>query len=170
VVDEIVYERSRLVSSAQYRAAEPGSEHTIRYLPHAPNRFETYVGEARDDARGLQIAAGIAGALGLLTLWFFGGRTNRAVLTRRYGYRTVAVVEGITETKNSGRPSGRGYMIWRNPDGGRDESMMHPIEKLNAIGIGAEINIYVRKGHSVWEGDVGPQESDRGSLPNVPRG
>ncbi len=170
IVDDVTYEKSRKVSHSQYSLARPGSTHTIRYLPHRPEKFETYVGEARDDARGFQMIAGFAGVGGLIGLWFYGNRTNRSVLTRKYGYRSVATIEAITETKNSGRPSGRGYLIWRTEGGMRGESLMHPIGKLRAIGIGNLINVYIRKDHSVWEGDVGPQKLSDSQLPKVGRG
>ncbi|MEO1552101.1 MAG: hypothetical protein AAFR93_17030, partial [Pseudomonadota bacterium] len=169
-VGDMTVQRERSVSRTQYRGATEGTLHDIRYLPENPQKFETYVGEAHDGAVRLQWIAGAAGSVGLIALWFVGNRANRAVLTRRLGYRTVARVERIVETKDSGRPSGRGYLVWRTPDGVRGESLMHPIWKLNAIGIHAEINVYVRKGHSVWEGDVGPQERDESRFPKVPRG
>ena len=169
IVDDVTYEKSRKVSDGQYGRARPGSTHTIRYLPHRPDKFETYVGEARDDAQGAQTVAGFAGVGGLIGLWFFGSRTNRSVLTRKYGYLGAATIEAITETLNSGRPSGWGYLIWRTEGGLRGESMMHPIEKMRAIGIGSRINVYIRKDHSVWEGDVGPQKLSDSPLPKVRR-
>ena len=60
-------------------------------------------------------------------------------------------------------------MVWRTADGGRGESLMHPIGKLHAIGAGSKINIYVRKGHSVWEGDVGPRHIPDSNVPKVRR-
>lgn len=164
-----VITRERKVSRAQYNRANPGAAQTIRYLPDRPDKFETYVGQARDNAVVLQWVAGAAGVGGLIALWFVGSRANRAVLTRRFGYRTTVRVDRIVETKNSGRPSGKGYLVWYTDDIVRCESMTHPIGKLRAIGVGAEINIYVRKGHSVWEGDVGPQEVDDSRFPKVPR-
>ncbi|MCK0095415.1 DUF3592 domain-containing protein [Yoonia sp. F2084L] len=168
-VDQQTVQRERKVSRAQHRSAPAGSSHTIRYLPDNPRKFETYVGQAHDGAVIMQWIAGFAGVGSLIALWRVGGRANRSVLTRRFGYRAVAKIERIVETRNSGRPSGKGYLIWRTPDDTRGESMMHPIHKLNAIGTGAEINIYVRKGHSVWEGDVGPQETDDSRIPKVRR-
>jgi hypothetical protein len=169
LVGEQIIERQRKVSQSQYNRSPRGSSHDVRYLPNTPAQFETYVGEAHDDAVALQWFAAISGIGGLIALWFVGGRTNRTVLTRRYGYRTAARIERIVETKTSGRPSGRGYLIWRTKDGVRGESLMHRIGKLNAIGVGADINVYVRKGHSVWEGDVGPHKVDDSRLPQVRR-
>jgi hypothetical protein len=162
-------ERERSVSRGLYRTAPWGAMLEIRYLPDQPTTFETYVGQARDNAVSLQVIAGIAGVAALIILWVFGGRANRAILARRLGYRTVAVVDAVIETKNSGRPSGKGYMVWRTADGVRGESLRHPIGTLRAIGRDAEINVYVRKGHSVWEGDVGPRHVPDSQLPKVRR-
>lgn len=167
--DHVTITRERKVSRSRYNGAPVGSFETIRYLPRDPNRFETYVGKAEDDAVALRWIAGAAGAGGLIALWFVGDRVNRTVLTRKWGYRTVGRVEQVVETKNSGRPSGKGYLIWKTSDGARGESLMHPIGKLNEIGVGAEINVYVRKGHTVWEGDVGPARDAQSRVPNVPR-
>ncbi|MEO1639308.1 MAG: DUF3592 domain-containing protein [Pseudomonadota bacterium] len=163
-----IVQRERTVSKGQYNRATTGTLHEIRYLPDNPRKFETYVGEAHDDAVVLQWVAGGAGSIGLIALWFAGSRANRSVLTRRYGYRSVARVDQIVETKNSGEPSGYGYLIWYTDNKKRGESLMHPIGKLNDIGVGAEINVYIRKGHSVWEGDVGPQETRDSRFPKVP--
>lgn len=162
-------ERERSVSRDLHRRARAGALHEIRYLPDTPRKFETYIGQSRYNAKVAQVVAGVAGVAGLFLLWFRGGRTNQAVLARRYGHRCVAVVENVVETKNSGRPTGHGYLVWRTADGLRGESRRHPIAKLRAIGIDAEINVYVRKGHSVWEGDVGPRHTPDSALPKVRR-
>ncbi len=167
--DQQTVTRESEVSRSYHRRVAPGETVDIRYLPHDPHEFETYVGEKRDNAVMAQVMAGVAGLVSLVALWFLGGKVNKAVLTRRLGYRAVAKVSRVVETKNSGRPSGNGYMQWRTADGVTGESLTHKIGKLRAIGVGAEINVYVRKGYSVWEGDVGPQHEVESNLPKVPR-
>jgi hypothetical protein len=158
--------RERDVTRGQYERATQGTTHTIRYLSDRPSTFETYVGETHDDAVRLQRVAGIAGMGSLIALWWVGRRVNRVILTRRYGHRTTVQVHAVTEAKNA---SGRGYLTWYIDDRRRGKSLMHPISRLRAIGVGAEINIYVRKGYSVWEGDVGPRNVDDSNLPKTPR-
>lgn len=167
--DGLIVSRERGVSRTFYREADQGDLVEIRYLPDDPRNFETYVGQKRRHAVVSQAVAGVAGLISLLTLWILGQKANRAVLARRLGHRTVAVVQTVVETKVSGRPSGKGYMVWRTADGVRGESLTHPIGKLRAIGEGAQINVYVRRKHSVWEGDVGPRVEADSNLPRVPR-
>lgn len=162
--------REREVPSSFYRRVDRGDMVEIRYLPDDPHNFETFVGQKHKEAVIAQVVAGVAGLMSLATLWWFGSRVNKAILARRLGLRTVAVVIDIVETKDSGRPSGYGYLVWRTPDGVRGESMTHKIGKLRAIGRDAEINVYVRQGYSVWEGDVGPRMEVDSNLPKVRRG
>ncbi len=161
--------REREVSRRYHRDVTPGDAVDIRYLPHDPREFEAYIGEKRNNAIWAQVIAGLAGLILLAMLWLMGRKVNRAVLARRLGYRTVAKVIQVVETKDSGRPSGGGYMIWQTGDDIRGESLMHPIGKLRAIGSGAEINVYVRKVHSVWDGDVGPRIVPDSRVPKVRR-
>ncbi len=169
VVDNAVIEDQRSVSQSLYRDTRVGGLHEVRYLPSDPRKFETFVGQRKQQAVLLQVIAGGVGVVSLLALWFFGGRANRAILARRLGRQEIATITSIVETKNSGTPTGRGYLIWKGPDGLRGESLMHPIGKLRAIGVDAKINIYTRKGFSVWEGDVGPRHFDDSRLPKVDR-
>lgn len=168
-VDDTAVRRERKVSYRQFLAAPQGSFQTVRYLPLTPAKFETYVGEARDDAVALQWVAGFAGVGSLIAFWFLGSGVNRAILTRKYGYAAIARVDQVVEVKKSGRLTGRGYLKWSTPDGRKGESMNHPVGKLHAIGVGAQIKIYIRKGYSVWEGDVGPSVTAKSRIPDVPR-
>lgn len=169
-VDGVTYGGNKDVGRSLHDRVEIGDLREVWYLPRTPKRFEYYQGESRDNARALQIAAGVAGLVALGVMWFVGRRVNRAVLARRWGYETVGTVINLVEHKDSGRLTGKGHMVWRTPEGIRGESMTHPMTKLRSIGVGGEINVFVRKGHSVWEGDVGPREVAGSAVPPVSRG
>ena len=86
---------------------------------------------------------------------------------RRLGQFQQATVAAIVEHTDSGGATGRGYMIWRLDDGTRGESQNRSIAELRSIGKGSKINVYVRNGTSVWEGDVGPRPERRSPVPRV---
>lgn len=158
---------NRKVKRGFYNRVKEGSETEIRYLYGDPRQFEHYVGERRDTSQHYQFAAGVAGLIGLGLLWVYGMRANRGVLARRWGHRTTATIERFVERKNSGRPIGKGYMIWRLADGRRGESLDRNIRELERLGAGTQIIVYVRKGDSWWEGDVGPRVYPDSRLPKV---
>ncbi len=169
VIKGRAYEGRKNVGSKYYRQASVGDIREVRYLPSDPGTFEYYVGEARDNAFFWQMAAGGAGVLALGLMYWIGRRVNRAVLARDRGYLAVATVQSITERKNSGKLTGRGYMRFKTEDGITGETMDRAIGELRRIGKGAKINVYVRNGHAVWEGDVGPRDLDPSRLPKVDR-
>lgn len=169
VVGGQVYTTARKVARRYYVGVNVGDQREIRVLPNRPERMEYYLGETRDKARLTQMIAGGLGGVALILLWIYGARVNRAVLARKYGYRSVAEVMSIVERKNSGKPTGRGYMIWNTDEGLRGESLDRPISDLHQIGRGAKINVFVRKGQSYWEGDVGPRTDPDSRIPKVPR-
>jgi len=161
------YRIEKSVSRSFHRANPERSTSTIRYLRSNPRKTEHFVGENAQEGRVLQIIAGVAGLVALGLLWYFGQRTNRAVLARRWGRRTTATITGFVERKKSGKPTGKGYMIWNLADGTRGESLDRNIHVLRALGKGTEIIVYVRKGDSWWEGDVGPRFVPDSSIPKV---
>lgn len=164
-----VVRREGSVKSSFYRSVSRGGTTPIRYLPNTPKKLEYYVGEYRDKGNTTQIVAGVVGIIGLGLLWFIRGKANSAVLTRRWGHRTTATITGFVEHKNSGRPTGRGYMIWKTESGVRGESMDRSIHELRALKTGTKIIVYERKGASWWEGDVAPRKYPDSGLPNVSR-
>ena len=151
-----------------YMLAVQSAGHEIRYLPDQPEKFETYVGQVRHDAIVLQTVSGLAGLMGVVLLWVLGSRTNRAILARKYGYRTGATVTAIKQRRKKARGKRAGCMKWVTDDGITGQSLYHPLSKLHP-GKGRRINVYVRKGHSVWEGDVGPAEIPNSAVPKVGR-
>lgn len=104
-----------------------------------------------------QMIGGIVGLFGLGLLWFSGSRVNSAVLARRKGYRTTATIQRFVERKNSGKPTGRGYMIFETEDRKRGQSLDHNIKKLRRLGSGSQIVVFVRREDVWWEGDIGPR-------------
>jgi len=162
-------QRERSVPEQVYALAGRRAAHEIRYLPDQPDKFETYVGQVRHDAIVLQTVSGLAGLMGVVLLWVFGSRTNRAILARKYGYRTGATVTTIRQRQKKARSNRAGYLTWITDDGVKGKSLYHPLSKLQSIGKDGRINVYVRKGHSVWEGDVGPAEIPDSSVPKIGR-
>lgn len=151
--------RERSVGSSLYNSKQIGAKQVVRYLPDTPVKFEAFVGQSLQNARVAQFVAGVAGVIGLGALWFLGQKANKLILARRMGYAAVATVTTIVERKNSGKPTGRGYMRFRIEDGSTGDSLDHPIADLRRIGIGNQINVFVRQGDVIWEGDVGPREN-----------
>ena len=162
-------QRERSVSRSVYRSSPIGSQRAIRYLPENPRQFESYIGQSRDTARGSQMMAGVFGIGGLVTLWWVGGRTNRAVLSRKYGYRATARVTKIKERRNKYGRVKRKILHWRTDDGLAGKSFARYLEDVDHIGLGDQINVYAHEGRTVWESDVGPAKIDRSKVPMVPR-
>lgn len=169
-VDGRQYDRERDTGRSYYDAHEIGDDVPIKILPDRPEQFEYREGQTRSSAVILQVVAGVAGVLGCALLWFSGSKANSAVLARRAGRKTVATITNFVEHKNSGKPTGRGYMIFHTEDGLRGESLSGDINRLRALGSGTKIDVFVRGKDVWWEGDVGPRAERRSSLPRVPRG
>lgn len=154
--------------SRSFHATHPkGATSTIYYLRTNPKKIEYFRGENHQDGQQTQFISGIAGIIALGALWYFGQRTNRAVLARQRGHRTVATVTEVVERKKKGKPTGKVYMTWRLADGALGKSLDRKKEELLALGTGSEIIVYVRKGESWWEGDVGPRHVPDSSIPKV---
>lgn len=161
--------RERDTGGSYYRRHDVGDQVDVKYLPQRPTKFEYKDGQTHSSAQVFQIIAGIAGVLGCGVLWWSGSKANKAVLARRYGVRSVATIERFVEHKNSGKPTGRGYMIFRTKDGLRGESLNGNIRELRALGSGTEIVVFVRGRDVWWEGDVGPREARTTPIPDVER-
>ncbi|MEL6573840.1 MAG: hypothetical protein AAFQ64_19485 [Pseudomonadota bacterium] len=168
-VDGKGYSRQRDTGSGYYRAHEVGDMVEIKILPNRPKTFEYREGQTQSSAVVMQIIAGVAGIVGCGMLWHSGSKANNAVLARRKGRRTVATIEGFVDIKNSGKPTGRGYMMFRTADGLRGQSLNGDIRKLRALGSDTEIVVFVRGKDVWWEGDVGPRAEHQSKLPRVPR-
>lgn len=157
-------ERERRVTVSEFAKGHYGEAVTIRYLQARPQVFETSVGKERRNAVALQFVAAIAGLCGLIILWWTGSRTNRAILTRRFGYRTIATVGMAQDKKDKGR-----YFVWSTSDKISGKSFRHRAREIAHIQLGDRVAVYVRKGFSVWEGDVGPELTPDSVVPKVNR-
>ncbi len=166
-VEDRDYRKEKNVGSRYYRRHGVGDSVKIKYWISGPQLFEVTAGNYQKSARVMQFVALGSGIVALGALWYSGGRANSAVLARRKGYRTIAKITNIVERKNSGKPTGRGYMIFQTPENKRGESLDHNIRKLRALGTGTEIVVYVRKDDVWWEGDVGPRDSVPRDFPKV---
>ena len=116
-----------------------------------------------------QIIAGIAGAVSLVVLWRKGSATTRAVLTRNYGFRTVATVGLPTSSGQGKQMRKRRYLVWSTPDNIAGRSFRQKASRIADIGLGDKIAVYVRGDFSVWEGDVGTPAVPKSSVPKVDR-
>ncbi|MFT5065364.1 MAG: hypothetical protein ACI9TA_000978 [Reinekea sp.] len=168
VVDANRYGAERKVGRNFDTSKDVGDPTDIIYWVKDPRKFEYIAGKTARDAVSQQILAGVVGVVALGIIWSLGGKTNRAVLARRRGRRTTATIAQIVERKNSGRPTGRGYMIFRTTGGKAGESLDHPIRTLHALGTGTAIVVFVRGNDVWWEGDVGPRAPVPSQLPKVP--
>ncbi len=155
------------VSAAEYDEISVGSIKRLRYLPSTPRKTELTAGDTERSGWIAQLIALVAGIVGLGALWIIGSDTNRAVKARRHGQLQIATVTGFKEHESSGTPTGKGYMIWKLDNGKRGESHSQDIRSLRRIGVGSKINVYVRNGDSVWEGDVGPRPERKSAFPKV---
>jgi len=145
------------VGEDYYDDVDVGSARRVRYLLADPGVIETDLGAYRRTGvilRNIGLGAGIAG---LIALWIFGKRANRAIRTRRDGERRLAVVTGIRDVsvEVNGAPQGR--LVWREPDGRTGESLMRAARDLRRLyGPGDEIVVFRLGADAFWEGDVGP--------------
>lgn len=149
------------VTKSLYNKAAPGQQQQIRYLQSDPSTIEAYIGASRDSATTALVIQGFVGAGALGSLWWFGGRTNRAVRARRDG-RTVPaeIVEVRMITRRRRNTIGKqkyGRVIWRDDQGGVGESLRYPMRKLSDLKIGQTTTVYRLGDESWWEGDVGPR-------------
>lgn len=157
------------VGSHLYRRLEVGQTHPVKYLPSNPLKMEFVEGQTRRSAGFYQLFALVAGIFACFLFWVCGAQTNRAVLARSKGVRTKAKILGIVEEKNSGQPTGKGYMIFETKDGKRGESLTHDIRKLQALKMGPDVAVFARGEDVWWEGDVGPRAILSSDLPKVTR-
>lgn len=167
-VEGQVYKHRRNVGRSYYVAHHKGDTVSIQYLPNRPKLFEFVEGSTRSSARSLQFVALAVGLVALAMLWFPGKKAAKAVNARRYGRRDVATITRIVERTTSGKPTGKGYMQFQHPDGLKGESLDHPIRKLQALGTGTEIVVFVHGDDIWWEGDIGPRTDLPSPLPKVP--
>lgn len=166
-VPGVSYKQDRNVGSSYYREHHVGEVVDIKYWSVDPSLFEFKEGQMHTSARWIQIAALVTGIAGCGLLWYAGSRANSAVLSRRRGERTTATIMDFIERKNSGKPTGRGYMKLETEDGKRGESLDHDINKLLALGRGNRVVVYVRGNDVWWEGDVGPRQTHESRIPTV---
>ncbi len=167
IVDGTTYRREHDVGSGFYHDVEVGGSTPVRYLPSNPSVVEHYPGERQDAATTMQWIAGAIGLFALFNLWITGRRANRAVLARRYGYSSTAKVHEIIERRSKGRPTGKGYMVFRTADGPPQMTLDGDVERFLEIGEGAEIAVFVRGKTAWWEGDTGPRPEKRNTVPKV---
>ena len=166
-VEGNTYLGDRNVGYSYYRQHSEGAAVDVKYWSKGPSLFEYKEGQLQNSARWMQVGALISGVFGCGLLWYSGTRVNSAVLSRRRGQRTTATVLGFVERKNSGRPTGRGFMIFETADGKRSESLDQDIKTLRALGRGSQIVVYVRGNDVWWEGDVGPRKTIESNIPRV---
>ena len=165
----IIYSKQRDTGARYYRTVALGDEVQVKVAPHRPTTMEYREGQTHSTAILLQVIAGIAGALGCFGLWYSGSKANSAVLARKRGRRTTATIDSFTEMKNSGKPTGRGYMVFHTDDGLRGESLTGNIHHLRALGVGTKIVVFVRGKDVWWEGDTGPRAERHSTMPEVTR-
>ncbi len=163
---DVRYERE-VSRSFFYTRAVVGRQIPVRYWTKDADLFDLEPGATRKKAWKYQIFALIAGVAALVGFWWTGSKAARGVLARRLGVQTTATVSGWVERKNSGRPTGKGYMMFRTLDGQKGQSLDHPIRRFQAIGVGGTITVYVRENDVWWEGDVGPRALPPPSVPRV---
>lgn len=163
------FERQRDTGRSYYRAHSIGDAVQIKILPQRPEKFEYSEGQTHTQAKWMQIIAGIAGLVGCGVLWRSGSKANSGVLARKLGVRTTATIDGFVDIKNSGKPTGQGYMMFRTKDGLRGQSLNADIRTLRALGRETEIVVFVRGKDVWWEGDVGPRAERQSEMPVVPR-
>lgn len=166
-VDGTAYVAKRSVKRSYFYSHSEGSQTQIKYWPENPSLMEHVEGDTRGGAIALQIAALMAGLLACGMLWWSGGKAAKGVLSRKHGVRTTAKILRIVEYKNSGKPTGRGHMVFRTENGVEGESLTHRTRKLKALGIGSEIVVFERGKDVWWEGDVGPRAEHDSDLPEV---
>ena len=150
----------RVVPMQGYVEAVVGEPRDIRYLPYAPERFEHTVGMTAGNGRIARMVGWVVGAVSLGTLWFFGMKTNRAILARRFGDELVAEVTEMRRLKIevNGRQQARLY--WRLPDGTEGRSLMRDASQLVVYNAGDAITVFRRGREMWWEGDVGPRAEE----------
>lgn len=166
-VDDEVFAGEKNVGRSYYQQHDVGDHHDVHYWRQGPDLFELHVGDRKGNAILMQIIALVVGLIGCAALWYSGSKANKAVLARKLGVRTTARIERFVERKNSGTPTGAGYMIFRTADGLRGESLDRSMRELRKLGTGTDVIVYVRKGHVVWEGDVGPRANSPSMRPVV---
>ena len=94
---------------------------------------------------------------GLITLWLFGKKANRAVLARRDGEKRFAEVVGIEDTNVKVNDNRQARLLWREEDGQEGKSFMRNRSELSRLyAAGDEIVVFRLGEDAFWEGDVGP--------------
>lgn len=147
----------RSVSRSVYDDVTVGEPRDIRYLPYDPERFEHIVGSNAANGRIARIVGWIVGAVGLGAMWFVGLKTNRAILTRRYGEIEVAEVTEVRRLNVQINRRQQGRLRWRLPDGAEGQSLMRDANDLVMYDTGDRITVFRKGGSMWWEGDVGPR-------------
>lgn len=166
-VDLAQYDFTRSTSRQNYDVKKIGDTIDLYYWPEDPKVLQLRRGETLRSAKNGQLVAFIAGVIALSIVWFFGMRTNRAILARKKGVLTKAKITRIIERRHKWRRTGKGYMEFRTDDGPIGRTVDHDISGLSTLGEGTEIAVFERKGEVWWEGDVGPRKSVPSQLPKV---
>lgn len=166
-VDGVDISSETNVGRSYYRAHPEGTLVEIKYLPSSPRRFEFKEGSTRSAAKVAQVMALLLGLGALAAIWFPGYKAARAVLARRYGRSKTAQVIEIVEIRRKSRSPTRGYIIFEDEEGRTGKSFSADLDSLRAMGVGAQISIFVRGNDIWWEGDTGPRARVPSQLPKV---
>lgn len=166
-VDRAQYDFRRSTSHHNYDATDIGDTIEVYYWPEDPTVYQLGKGETLRSAKNGQFFAFVAGVMALSVVWFFGMRTNRAILARKKGVITKAKITRIVERRHKWRRTGKGFMEFCTQDMVAGKSLDRSVLELWKLGEGTEIVVFERKGEVWWEGDVGPRESVPRSLPKV---
>ncbi|MEL6645828.1 MAG: DUF3592 domain-containing protein [Pseudomonadota bacterium] len=150
----------RAVPMHVYDETVVGEPRDIRYLPYEPERFEHTVGLNATNGRIARMVGWAVGAIGLGTLWFFGMKTNRAILARRYGEELVAEVTEMRRLKIEVNGRQQARLHWRLPDGTDGRSLMRDASQLVVYNPGDLITVFRRGRDMWWDGDVGPRAEE----------
>lgn len=167
VVDRAQYDFTRSTSRQNYDATDIGDAFEVYYWPADPTVYQLRRGETLRSAKNIQFWALVSGVIALSVVWFFGMRTNRAILARKKGVITKATITRITERKHKGKPTGKGYLEFCTQDQIVGKSLDRDILALWDLGEGTELVVFARKGEAWWEGDVGPRENVPRKFPKV---
>lgn len=147
----------RVVPLRVYDETVVGQRRDIRYLPYEPEQFEHTVGINATNGRISRMVGWAVGAIGLGTLWFFGMKTNRAILARQHGEELVAEVTEVRRLKIEVNGRQQARLHWRLPDGAEGRSLMRDANGLVMYAPGDRITVFRRGRDMWWEGDVGPR-------------
>jgi len=154
-------ELERTVHGNFYENTKIGDEHTIRYLRSDPTVFEYELDLYRNNSNIVRWIGLFFGVGGLLTLWFFGLKTNVALIARRDGEKRFAQVTGIAETNVEINEKAQARLVWREEDGQVGESFMRDRMELSRLyKLGDKIVVFRLGEKAFWEGDVGPPKRE----------